>query len=206
MTHYAVAIIIPPAEDDIQGFIDRQMQPYDESITVAPYVCYSVERAAKDLADEICRLELIVRREEPLYNLDKCRHSLAKLRQMTPEQKYREFLAVHERFDAKGEPLSTYNPAGKWDWYVIGGRWNGWINDQEGPDGELAANMATTEQAVARGKIPHAIITPDGLWHEHGTMGWWGLMLTENEGWGDTAKALFAVYPGHNIVIVDAHI
>lgn len=30
-----------------------------------------------------------------------------------------------------GTYTSTYNPNSKWDWYVIGGRWNGWLADED---------------------------------------------------------------------------
>ncbi len=80
-------------------------------------------------------------------------------------------------------------------WYVVGGRWDGWINDRKASGEQIDANMATTEQAIERHKIPHAIITPDGQWHEHGEMGWWGIMLTENEQWDTDALKLLALYP-----------
>ncbi len=206
MTHFTVAIIIPPQIRDIDGFILEQMIPYDETNVVAPYVAYSHEKAAEDLKSTIHRLELIVSRKDASYNLDKCREELGRLRQVTPAQRYEEQLAFYDHFNDKGEPISTYNPASKWDWFVVGGRWDGWINDHETSGEQLADNIATTERVIERSKIPHAIITPDGFWHEHGSMGWWGIMTTENEGWDANALQLFARYPGHQVVIVDAHI
>lgn len=206
MTHYTVAIIIPPSISDVHGFIEEQMRPYDEAIQVAPYVCYSVEQAAADIADELHRLELIVNRQEPMYDLDKCKNSIEQLRRTTPQQRYQERLTHFDRFNRKGEPLSTYNPASKWDWYVIGGRWDGWINDDESSSECLSNNVASTEDAIARNKTPHAILTPDGCWHERGRMGWWAILVTENEDWDAEAVRQFAQYPGHRVVIVDAHI
>ena len=207
MTHYTVAIIIPPEEaDNVEGFVLKQMQPYDESIEVAPYVCYSLEQATADIADTIRRLELIIGRKEPFYDLDKCRASLEELRCMTPGQKYEDHCRLHDSFNAKGEPMSRYNPASKWDWYVVGGRWDGWLNDVETDKQGYIDNMSTTEEAVAREKVPHAIITPDGIWHERGRMGWWAILATENEDWDHEALRLFARYPDHQIVLVDAHI
>ena len=115
-------------------------------------------------------------------------------------------MRYHERFNDQGEPLSTYNPDSKWDWWVIGGRWDGWLLDHETSGEQVAANMTTTEDALARGKIPHAIITPDGAWHEHGRMGWWATLITENENWDTDARQLLATYPGHQFLILDAHI
>ena len=44
------------------------------------------------------------------------------------------------------------------------------------------------------------------MWHEHGQMGWWGIMITENAGWDAQAKEILTGYPGHRLLILDAHI
>jgi hypothetical protein len=207
MTHFTVAIIIPPNEAaPAERFVEQQMQPYDEGIEVAPYVCYSTEQAAADIADTIHRLELIISRDEKGCNLDKCRENLDELRRKSPEEAYRECCGHCDTFNAQGEPISRYNPASKWDWYTIGGRWSGWINDIETKRSGFIHNTATTEQAIIRKKVPHAIVTPDGFWHERGRMGWWAVLTTENEDWDADALRLFARYPDHKVVIIDAHI
>jgi hypothetical protein len=206
MTHFTVGIIAPQGVPDVESFIARQMDPYYEHTDAEPCVCYSVEQAAADIANAIHRLELIISRNEPLYDIAKCRENLEQLRRTTPEQKYADRIKHHEHFNARGEPISTYNPDSKWDWYVIGGRWDGWINDKETSAESATDNTATTDQAIARDKIPHAIITPDGQWHERGQMGWWAILMTENESWDSDAKAILARYPGHPLVIIDAHI
>lgn len=207
MTHYTVAIIIPPEQaDNVEGFVDQQMQPYDESIEVAPYVCYSLEQAAADIADTIHRLELIISRKESFYDLDKCRQNIEELRRTTPEQKYEDYRRHCETLNDKGEPMSKYNPASKWDWYVIGGRWSGWLNDVESDKHGYIDNMTSTEEAIARKKVTHAIVTPEGIWHERGRMGWFASLLTENEHWDREALQIFARYPDHQVVLVDAHI
>lgn len=207
MTHFNVAIIVPPGKQEfIEGFVALQMAPYDEDIKVDPYVCYSLEEAAAEIENDRKRLERIIERNEPDYDLDRCRQLLKELGVTTPEAKYRDRIKHHELFNDRREPLSTYNPKSKWDWYVIGGRWDGWINDREEKGERIDDNMATTEQVIACGKIPHAIITPDGEWHEHGRMGWWAILLTENEHWEDDAREILRRYPGHHAVIVDAHI
>jgi hypothetical protein len=217
MTHFTVGIIVPEDKlPDIHPFICEQMEPYDENSEVESYVSYSIEEAKAEIERDVGRMERIIERQDPDYNLDKCHELLAKLRVTTPEERYREYAGYHEQFNAKGEPLSTCNPDSKWDWYRVGGRWDGWItgNEQSSENGynfgpqhqAIENNMATTEQALERGVIPHAIITPDGVWHEHGQMGWWGIMITENAGWDAQAKEILTGYPGHRLLILDAHI
>ncbi|TWT44942.1 hypothetical protein RAS1_13620 [Phycisphaerae bacterium RAS1] len=206
MTHFTVAIIIPPRVNDIDAFIVHQMDPFSENTEVEPYVCYTPEQAAADIASSIHRLELIISRNEDGYDIDKCRQNLDELRSTTPEQRYQERSKTYETFNESGEPLSTYNPDSKWDWYVIGGRWDGWINDLETSRERIDDNIASTREAIERNKIPHAIITPDGEWHERGQMGWWGTLLTENENWDEQARCIFAGFPDERVVVVDAHI
>lgn len=207
MTHFTVGIIVPSHElSNIQAFIVHQMAPYDEKMKVPPYVSYSVAQAKADLNRDIRRFERIIERKDPIYNLEKCKELLEELRLTTPEQMYREYVQCHDNFDEQGQPTSTYNPDSKWDWFVIGGRWDGWVNDRETSTEATIDNIATTEAALERNKIPHAIITPDGQWHEHGQMGWWGVMLTENDGWESDAKSLLGQFPDHGIIILDAHI
>jgi hypothetical protein len=206
MTHFIVAVVVPPRIRNIDSFIARQMEPFDENTDVEPYVAWSVDQAQQELKSTIHRLELIQFRREKGYDLERIADSLAKLRGTTAELYYQQRLHCYETFNDRGEPLTTYNPDSKWDWYVIGGRWDGWIHDRVNTSERLEDNTVTTEEAVARNKIPHAIITPDGQWHERGRMGWWASLLTENEHWDEEAKAIFARYPGHQVVIVDAHI
>jgi hypothetical protein len=206
MTHFTVGIIVAKDESSVESFIAEQMDPYYEHDEAEPYVCYSVEEAAADLAGVIHRLELILSRKESFYDLAKCRENLGRLRAMTPAQKYLEFIQSHERFNAQGEPVSTYNPKSKWDWYVIGGRWDGRINGRETDREAVGHNKATIEEAMKRGIVPHAIITPDGEWHECGRLGWWGILITENENWEAQVREILAAYPGYDLVIVDAHI
>jgi hypothetical protein len=207
MTHFTVGIIVPEDKlPHVQTLIHDQMEPYCEHTQVEPYVCYSTDQAKAEIERDIHRLERIIERQDPEYNLDKCHEILARLRQTTPEERYREYVQHHESFNAQGEPLSTYNPDSKWDWWVIGGRWDGWITGTKASGEAVADNIANTSEAIERNIIPHAIITPDGQWHERGQMGWWAILITENEGWNAQAKEILASYPGHHLLILDAHI
>jgi hypothetical protein len=115
-----------------------------------------------------------------------------------------------------GSARDIANPNARWDWYRIGGRWDGWItgNPQSSDNGfnfdkkheTVENNITTTEAALASDKIPHAIITPDGEWHEHGHMGWFAVMRDERIDWDDVARDILRKHPRHRIVILDAHI
>lgn len=207
MTHFTVGIILHKRElSRAAAFAEQQMTPYCEHLEVEPYVCYSLEQARSDIDRDIHRLEQIIGRRDPAYNLEKCREDLDGLRRKTPRERFGEYIRFHTTFDAKGAPISTYNPRSKWDWYVIGGRWDGWINGRETSYERVDDNIAPTEQVIRTGLVPHALVTPDGQWHEHGQLGWWAVLITENEDWDAQAKALLGRYPGHHVLVLDAHI
>jgi len=42
---------------------------------------------------------------------------------------------LYEKRDDKWVKISTYNPHSKWDWYELGGRWNGFLKLKEGTQG-----------------------------------------------------------------------
>lgn len=99
----------------------------------------------------------------------------------------------------------TYNPDAKWDWYEIGGRW----------DGFLTNNAATAHSLLRSPKLkdflPHDFLTPDGKWHEKATFvstGWLqGHMVHTPEGrWLQQFKQALAAWPHHRVACVDRHL
>jgi len=91
------------------------------------------------------------------------------------------------------------NPDAHWDWYSLGGRWAGAFHAEKHDIFPLAEWS---------GKTPFAVITPDGKWHEKGSMGWWGMVADEKEQttWDETVKALLAQYPEAVAYNYDLHI
>jgi hypothetical protein len=64
------------------------------------------------------------------------------------------------------------NPNKKWDWYELGGRWQGAITLKDGSTADQAVLKDINLDAITGA---WALVTPDGQWHERGNMGWWGL-------------------------------
>jgi len=112
--------------------------------------------------------------------------------------------------------LTSYNPDSKWDWYSIGGRWDGFLPLKEvDEDGErLTASEAyfheiDWEYMLKEGYPPFCFINEDGEWFEKGEMGWWGVTFDEKP--EDTWKTLFADYLKEVdsdclVTVVDFHI
>jgi len=57
--------------------------------------------------------------------------------------------------------------------------------------------------------LPHAVVTPDGEWHEHGEMGWFGVEVDQKESDGDWRMKVLSLrqkHAGHIAVLVDCHV
>lgn len=102
MSHFTVAVLHREDQD-----VDELLAPYDESIEVAPYVKYTRQQA-----------------------IDRV-HSWKGHEDMPDDEAY-QYLAEDYETDEDGNLLTTYNPNSKWDWYEIGGRWDGELRLKNG--------------------------------------------------------------------------
>lgn len=76
-----------------------------------------------------------------------------------------------ERMDKNGNILSTYNPNAQWDWYSIGGRWDGFLPlKKKGSKGEVIyCNESTVgevdwDRFFKERHAPYCYVTPSGDW------------------------------------------
>lgn len=124
-----------------------------------------------------------------------------------------------------GTYRTTYNPQSQWDWYVIGGRWDGELIETPRDDGKGGFNHGDEHHQLQNNSCPvaelvqrwdagkpylfFALVTPDGVWHERANMGWWGMTSDEmpKEAWEQQSIDIYRRYAdGHDIVQLDAHI
>jgi hypothetical protein len=118
-----------------------------------------------------------------------------------------------------GEYDTTSNWRAKWDWWRIGGRWDGEIKGEERYSEDNGfnfnsqhenpeSNTAPTDFLLEKQIIPFAIVTPDGEWHEEGEMGWWGMVKDKKEkgNWKEEALQIYKSWEGYIAVGCDLHI
>ena len=113
------------------------------------------------------------------------------------------------------------NPNAKWDWYVNGGRWGGYIFNREGgkTDEELLTEvdwdkMFSNDNEDGYDHIPFCFVDAEGVWHEKGEMGWFAMVANEKkkDDWHtevkDYIKSLMADDQADSIYVyaVDYHI
>ena len=103
MSHFSVAVF---HEEDQS--VDDLLAPYDEEIKYAPYLKYSQQEA-----------------------IDYVRKNYREMLDKTDEECWN-FISSWYISDRKGNLYSTSNSKAKWDWWVIGGRWDNLLKLKEG--------------------------------------------------------------------------
>jgi hypothetical protein len=124
----------------------------------------------------------------------------------------------------KGWHFSTYNKQSQWDWYRIGGRWNGFYlptaeDADSAPKGQYGLGVAQAagnyipvkdllEKWDAERFVSFALLTPEGDWLESGSMGWWGIVsgAMSRDEWKQRFRETLEKYPNAVAVAVDCHI
>lgn len=248
MSHFTVGIIVPQSVEDVEAEIDRLLAPYSEHLEVPAYdaKCYCVGRIANSYGeDEAIRQHGTWADKREAFRAELQRRNLnwdsegtdALWEEFTKDFKHQYRKTMFET--ARTHPLyqkpnpkcskchgtgfykTTYNPDSKWDWYRIGGRWDGdliesprrsdngfnWDTDHQ----QLQNNSVPLEELLQRETLFtfFALVTPDGQWHEKGRMGWFAMVSDEmpEEGWETVSLNLYKKYrEGHDIILVDAHI
>ncbi len=114
--------------------------------------------------------------------------------------------------------LVTDNSDGTWDWYEIGGRWQGYIAGKRTPKA-LGAPMTLTGNTLLAAdllaapdfadRLPYAILTPRGEWIERG-----GFVNTRKgrrfrelpqAAWRRKVRHVLGEFPAYRVVCVDVH-
>lgn len=122
-----------------------------------------------------------------------------------------------------GQYMSTQNPQGKWTWFVIGGRWDGFlfgVDEMKVRESDNGYNFGSQHHNAQQNNrntndipwdndqlIPYAFVTPDGKWYERGHMLMFGMRKNEmdQEAWNTFFREKIAEYPDHLVVTLDCH-
>lgn len=248
MSHFFTVVIMPKklinkrgeADPSVIGQeVEKLLAPYDEGLEVPEYEkpCWCVNRIAKREA------EIILVKEQG--NWDEVRDKFNAVNcNLSPEEQHkkwekevyeprekriRELTRKHPMYnkpdpkcsECKGSGIekTKYNPRSKWDWYVIGGRWDGEITGKARPSRDNGFNFGDEHHQVSYNNnkvntmiekkvIPYALVTPRGKWVQRGQMGWWGMSSDEEspEEWTKRVLKLYEKYKDNIAIGVDMHI
>lgn len=131
--------------------------------------------------------------------------------------------------DENGQVKSTYNPKSKWDWYRVGGRYDGIILNKDIESNDDGFNFSDDHEQLCNNSIkikemkninyekeyypdnifqPYSILTPDGNWHSCGDMLWFGISSNDmkDEDWKNIITEIYEKYSDDYAVVLDCHI
>jgi hypothetical protein len=140
--HYCVFVMIDP-DTDIETGVQEALAPFDEELEVEPYRVHFSHGEVRMMAEH--------------YRIDPA--DLHALVRKMPDWTRRE--GGVDRFGLYYS--TTSNPDGRWDWYEIGGRWNGYI-PRAANNNILAGILAKARHL--RDCLPCFVLTPKGRWLE----------------------------------------
>jgi hypothetical protein len=81
-----------------------------------------------------------------------------------------------------------------------------WILEPSINDQMPLKNLPLDDPEAMKDLIPFAIVTPDGKWYEHGSMGWWGIVSDEKDTWKEEALEILKKHRDCVAIVVDCHI
>lgn len=173
MSHYTTLVLIGGVPSNIEESAAEQLKPFDENTEVPEYEtdCHCVKQGTTATCG---------------FYTEKYHPGGHK-----PGERFED----NSGCGGTGRIVTTYNPKSKWDWWEVGGRWQGDLNGK---------NSCAVQEL--NGYVPFAILTPDGHWHERGKMGWWACVSEEKPDWDKQAKAILAQYPNCIAILCDLHI
>ena len=196
---------------------EDNLDAYDENLEVEEYIAYT-----KDEAIDIVKRNHAQAYESALEYLHKpdVTESSKKYYEsivdkglfISYEDAWKKVLDWGYKLDENENLLSTYNPDSKWDWYSIGGRWDGFLHYKDEEPGFAETNEAYIHELdmdYLLEHVPFCFVTEDGEWREKGKMGWW--CSISNEKSEETWKQQFVDYvksldTNCLVTVVDFHI
>lgn len=125
MSHFTTMVITHKGEDP-----EELLAPFVEEVeSDSRYAEFDVEVKKEDFATKA---------KEIVAGLKKDDESLPKYKKLLEEEKYTE---IFEDWFGGAQHHGNWgywcNPNAKWDWYVLGGRWTGYLKPIKGATGEL---------------------------------------------------------------------
>lgn len=206
MSHFTVTIVLPEApkhREHAEQMVAELIAPYDENTTVEPYKSYE-----KPLPENWQSLD---RREMP-WPYSFLRDNAPDL-DLTDNAAIAAWSKIHwadEPYEADEQGLyrmSTYNPLSKWDWWVLGGRWDGFYKLLDGTPANFARR---SDIDAAEKRVQTYAVLAEGVWKSPGEMGWFGMSseTSEEQMDFDTWFQQFwdTMPPETWLAVIDAHI
>lgn len=188
MTHYLILVIVPynifvNGYNAIKKYIYDVMQPYNENIEVEPYIKYT--------ADEFKKKYEEYSKEYP--------------NEYKSLEDYINCWSNHGKdLDKNGNIVTTYNPNSLYDWFELGGRWEGYFDD------ENYIKMSEYNELIKKDKFKMCsfFIDEKGDLHRDRNYGWWCSFteLMDAEVYLKEVECVLERNQDNYLYVVDCHI
>ena len=170
MSHYTVAVVVGKhvGHSELMHAVEEALAPYDENLVTEPRIiklksqiiseCISKQENNLILSEELVKIgedefkekygdwELRVIKE--FIETDGKNKSDIELYNDFKDRGYDD-----DDFDEEGNLLSTYNEDSKWDWWQVGGRWQGLLFVKEGSPG-LVGETGFMDSGMEKRDVP----------------------------------------------------
>lgn len=179
MSHFSVGVILPENfNGDLNEYLNTVLDPFDENKEVAPYPdeCHCVGLAAHSYGREMAMVLVGSYRELTLEDSRQAWHETS--------DDYAQYHPLCGKADpdcpyckGTGVVTRTYNQNRKWDWWRIGGRWDGTVtyNRQSSQNGfnvgkqheTVANNSALVSDLLSNQVSQRPTLDPDLAKHDY---------------------------------------
>ena len=174
MSHFCTIVLVPSKTEyytTIPGYVNDVMGPYQEQLKVDEYEtdCYCIGTEARHLAiDRVSKEIGDLENERTVFRNQSDKSSKKSWTEIIAtrialEKKYEaehpSYNLPYEKCDncnGTGKYKTQDNPNSKWDWYQIGGRWNGSLKKGYEPEND-PDNMETCNLCKGTGKRDDSI-------------------------------------------------
>lgn len=172
---------------------ESNLDQYDENMEVEPYIRYTKDEAIDEVKRRHAQsyenaLEALKKKDLDSESYEYFQKIIDKGLFISWEDAWEEAKKWGYEIDSDENLLSTYNPDSKWDWYSVGGRWDGFLHYKDADPGFEETNVAYIHELDMDYLLEHTpfcFVTEDGEWREKGKMGWWCSVSNERseESW-----------------------
>lgn len=218
MSHSAVLVIGPKTTEELEAVLE----PFDENIEVPKYInvtkAQQIESYRTRIAVALANRDKYLAWEAPYGKDSYVRNNQDHVNWILSGAPAEDSLTDDELWDSKivtdgdedrdadGNIWSTYNPKAQWDWYALGGRWDGGLTLVDGSEANQVDSLSLLD--LKKTGATFAILTPEGEWIERGKMGWWGMVsdATDPEEWSKKWHSIVEKYIDFPAHLVDLHI
>ena len=237
MPHFFIVVLVEKDTSNILEKVTELLLPFNDNIEVEPYkdICYCIGTVAYEYGANLAnsKIESIDElRKEYYEKMDSFENETPQawdvfIKTWSDFQKENE--EKHELYhkpdpackECKGTGfvISTKNPVGKYDFWTIGGRYDGEVieNSILTPKAQafkklsmllnqnnISKNMNIVENLSPKFKC-FAIVTPTGYWWEKEEPGWAGIVTSRDKSWLKTMKSVLAQHKDCLAVGCDLH-